>query len=60
LKKKTTTAATFFTLLQGNGKFAFLSWIYCEERDDSNVVTFLYGGRYYFFFVVAYGVVLYN
>jgi hypothetical protein len=57
LKKKTTVAATFFALLQGNGEFAFLLWFYCEEGDGSNVVTFLYGGGYYFFFVVAYGVV---
>jgi len=57
LKKKTIDAATFFALLQGNGEFAFLLWFCCEEGDGSNVVTFLYGGRYYFFFVVDYGVV---
>jgi hypothetical protein len=57
LKKKTTTVATFFALLQGNGEFAFLLWFCCEEGDGSNVVTFLYGGGYYIFFVVAYDVV---
>jgi hypothetical protein len=30
-----------------------------EECDDSNVITFLYGGGF-FFFVVAYGLVHYN
>jgi len=49
LKKKTTAVATFFALLQGNGKFAFLLWFCCEEGDGSNVVTFLYDGGYYFF-----------
>jgi len=44
-------------LLQGNGKFAFLLWFYCEEGDSTNVITFLYGGGFYFFFVVAHGVV---
>jgi len=57
LKKKTIVAATFFALLQGNGKFAFLLWFCCEEGDGSNVVTFLYGGGYYFFFEHAYDVV---
>ncbi len=56
-KKKTTAAATFFALLQGNGKFAFLLWFCCKEGDGNNVVTFLYGGKFYFFFVVTYGVV---
>jgi hypothetical protein len=40
LKKKTTSAVTFFALLQGNGKFAFLLWFCYEEGDNSNVVTF--------------------
>jgi hypothetical protein len=57
LKKKMTTTATFFTLLQGNGEFAFLLWFCCEEGDGNNVITFLYGGGYYIFFVVAYDVV---
>jgi hypothetical protein len=50
LKKKTIVAATFFALLQGNGKFAFLLWFCCEEGDGSNVVTFLYDGGFLFFF----------
>jgi hypothetical protein len=58
LKKKTKATATFFTLLQGNGEFAFLLWFCCEEGDGSDVVTFLYGGRFYFFFVATYGAVL--
>jgi hypothetical protein len=28
-----------------------------EEDDESNVVTFLYGGSFFSFFVVAYGLV---
>ncbi len=52
-----TTAVTFFALLQGNGEFAFLLWFCYEEGDGNNVVTFLYGGRYYIVFVVAYDVV---
>jgi hypothetical protein len=57
LKKKTTAVAIFFALLQGNGEFTFLLWFCCEEIDGSIVVTFLYGGGCYFFFVVAYDVV---
>jgi hypothetical protein len=57
LKKKTTVAATFLALLQGNGEFAFLLWLCHKKGDGSNVVTFLYGGGFYFFFGVAYGVV---
>jgi len=37
---------------------AFLLWFCYEEGDGSNVVTFLYGGGFFFFsFVVAYGLV---
>jgi hypothetical protein len=32
-------------------------WFCCEEGDGSNVVTFLYGGGYNFFFEHAYDVV---
>jgi len=58
LKKKTTTAATFFALLQGIGEFVFLLWFCWEEGDGNNVVAFLYGGGFFFFVVVAYDVVL--
>jgi hypothetical protein len=58
LKKKTRAAATFFALMQGNGEFAFLLWFCYEEGDGSNVITCLYGGGFYFFFVAAYGVVV--
>jgi len=47
-KKKATVAATFFTLLQGNGEFAFLLWFCYKEGDNINVVTFLYGGDFTF------------
>jgi len=36
---------------------AFLLWFCCEEGDGSNVLTFLYGGGFFFSFVVAYGLV---
>jgi len=52
LKKKTTVAAIFFALLQGNGEFAFLLWFCYEEGDGSNVVTFLYGGGFLFFLLL--------
>jgi hypothetical protein len=60
LKKKTITATTFFALQQGNGEFAFLLWFCYEEGDGSNVVTFLYGGDFFFLFIVAYALVHYN
>jgi hypothetical protein len=44
--------------MQGNGEFAFLLWFCYEEGDGSNVITCLYGGGFYFFFVAAYGVVV--
>jgi hypothetical protein len=36
---------------------AFLLWFCCEKGDGSNVVTFLYGGDFFFSFVGAYGLV---
>jgi hypothetical protein len=44
-------------LLQGNGDLRLSLWFCCEEGDGSNVVTFFYGGGFYFIFVLVYGLV---
>jgi hypothetical protein len=42
-------------LLQGNGDLRLSLWFCYKKGDGNNVVTFLYGGGFYFIFVLAYG-----
>jgi hypothetical protein len=39
-------------LLQGNGDLRLSLWFCCEKGDDSNVVSFLYGGGFFSFFLL--------